>query len=251
MDRATYAAASGGMLQLRRLEVESNNLANINTAGFKREILVSRQQSFEDTLASQLGAHDPFKKADQARSPGVVTQETVTDFTPGAIHETGNALDVALRNPLDFFVVNTSDGPQYTRAGSFTLSANGELVTPDGAPVVGDGGPIATDGGVVKIGSDGTVYSGNNNAGRLQVVHFEDGSGLERVGNSRFKVRAGGPAPTAVDPELATGSVEASNASTIGSMIEMMTLQRRFEMTTKSLQTIDQLNGAAIDLAKR
>lgn len=250
MDRGTYAAASASILQLSRLEIESNNLANINTAGYKRQILTSRQQSFEDTLAAKLNIKDPFQKGDQARVSGVIPLESVTDFTAGSIQSTGNDLDVALRNPQDFFVINTPQGQQYTRAGNFTLNAAGEIVTPDGAQVVGDGGALVATGGPVTIAEDGSVLVNNARVGRLQVVRVDEPASMERVGSTRFKVPQGGRRGTEVDPEVVPKSLEMANVSSVSSMVELMSAQRRFDMATKAIQTSDQLNIAAIDLGK-
>ena len=142
MDRGTYIAASGGFAQLLKLQIVSNNLANVSTPGFKREILRGDVQTFEQTLASQIAPNDPYARGDQERTPGVVSVHAETDFAQGPIQDTGNPLDVALRNPKDFFVVLTPNGPRYTRAGNFTLGQNGQLVTADGMPVSGDGGAI-------------------------------------------------------------------------------------------------------------
>ena len=105
MDRGIYTSASAGLYQLRKLEVVNNNLANINTVGFKKQILTGETQSFDQTLASAVAKDDPYAKGDHDRTPGVVNSRTVTDFTVGAIKNTGNPLDVALRNPNDFFVI--------------------------------------------------------------------------------------------------------------------------------------------------
>ena len=139
MDRGIYAAASGGLSSLRLLEVISNNMANSSTVGFKAERLVGRQQSFSDTLAGTLAEQPARALGDQERTPGVTDVSTLTDFTPGPISNTGNPLNVALVKDNQFFVVQTPEGEEYTRAGNFTLDSGGTLVTPDGFPVLGDG----------------------------------------------------------------------------------------------------------------
>ena len=171
MDRGVYAAASGGLLQARRLQLVANNLANVSTVGFKAERLVSRQQEFADTLASSIAQNAPHAKGDQQRTPGVVDIDSVTDFSPGPVTTTGNPLNVALNNKNQFFVVNTPDGERYTRAGNFTLNAQGTLVTPDGQPVLGEGGPITIQGGSnATISGNGTVSLNGASVGRLRVV---------------------------------------------------------------------------------
>ena len=105
MERGTYITASDGILQLLKLDVINNNLANSNSAGFKRQYVQAEERAFDQTLASQMRLNDPFAKPDHERTPEVTSQRTFTDFSPGPIMATGNPLDVALRHPYDFFVV--------------------------------------------------------------------------------------------------------------------------------------------------
>ena len=247
MERGSFVAASGGLAQLRKLEVVSNNLANVNTAGFKKQLVVGKEQTFDETLAALTAAHDPFARGDHERTPGAVHIRTVTDFSQGPIKTTGNPLDVALRDPKAFFVINTPSGAEYTRAGNFTLSAEGAIQTHDGMEVAGDGGAIVADGPNVHIAEDGSVFAGSNVVGRLQVVRFEDTNGLDRVGESRFALKAGESAPAAVEAEVVPGSLEMSNVSVVNSMIDLITANRAFELYSKSAQTIDTMNQASIN----
>ena len=250
MDRGTYAAASAGIAQLQKLDVVNNNLANVNTAGFKRQLMVGRTQSFDDTLAKEVAAGDPFAKGDQARTPGVIDIETATDFSLGPIRETGNPLDVALENPNDFFVIATPDGLQYSRAGNFTLSSSGQIVTQDGYAVQGDGGEINVTGAGTSVSSNGTVTSGGQQIGRLQVARFEDPSKLERVGATRFALGQAAQ-PTQVEAAIIPQSLEMSNVSAISSVIDLITTNRAFDLYTKSAKTIDELNSTAIQQVGR
>lgn len=246
MDRGTYVATSAGLLQFRKLDIVNNNLANLNTPGFKRQVLVGETQTFDQTLASLVAKNDPYAEGDHDRSPAAVNIKSVTDYSPGPIKNTGNNLDVALRNPKDFFVINTDNGPQYTRAGNFTLNENGDLVTMDGFQVSGDGGAVTAPGPAVKIAPDGTVTSNGEAVGLLQVVRFENMDNLERVGASRFSLKPGLAAPEAVEADLVTQALEMSNVSAISSVIDLITANRAFDMYTKSAQTIDQLNQTAV-----
>jgi flagellar basal-body rod protein FlgF len=249
MDRGSYASASGGFRQLRSLDITANNLANISTAGYKRQILVSSTQRFEDTFASLLESSDPYAKLDHERTPGSTNLRTMTDFSPGPITSTGNPFDVALSEPNQFFVVQGRSGEQlYTRAGNFTLNDQGILTTQDGLPLVGDGGPITANGSVVTISANGSVLSDGQPAGQLQIVAMEDSSNLERVDGTRFKTanpQSGQPIPVD-NPEVIPGSLEMSNVSTIDGVIELVSAHRGFEMYTKIAQSIDELNQTAI-----
>ncbi|MCO6432471.1 MAG: flagellar hook-basal body protein [Deltaproteobacteria bacterium] len=246
MERGTYVAASGGLLELRKLDVASNNLANINTVGFKRQILVGETQDFEQTLASTIAASDPYARGDHERSPGTVNVRAATDFTPGPIKNTGNKWDVAARNPNDFFVVQTPDGPQYTRAGNFTLNDQGQLVTLDGFPVQGDGGTVTADVPGAYIAPDGSIRAGNEVLATLQVVRFVNPESLERVGMTRFITKPGQPAPEPVEPDVMPQALEMSNVSATSSVIELITANRAFDMYTKTAQAIDQMNQTAV-----
>jgi flagellar basal-body rod protein FlgF len=252
MDIGTYVATSSGVLQMRKLEVQNNNLANINTVGFKGQYVVAETQDFDKTMASALdGEVAEEARNDQARTPNVVGVRTRIDFSQGAIQRTGNPLDVALRNAKDFFVVSTPQGDQYTRAGNFTLSATGELVTPDGYRVQGEGGVIAAAAPGVEILPNGAVRSGPNAAGgvpnivgRLRVVRIEDPSKLQAVEGARFK--GTGVQAAQVDALLEPQSLEMSNVSAITGMVDLISTNRAFEAYTKAAQSLDGMNQIAV-----
>ncbi len=245
MDIGTYAAASGGVLQMRKLEVQNHNLANIDTVGFKGQYVVPIQQSFDQTLASTLD-NDPFGAADHARVPNVADVGTAIDFSQGPIRNTGNPFDAALRNTNDFFVINSPQGPLYTRAGNFAISQNGELITQDGLQVQGDGGAILIQAPGARITQDGGIQIGANTVGRLQVVHFDDTTGLEAVSAARFRI-AGGAQPVQVEPYVEPQTIEMSNVSAITGMIDLITTNRAFDAYSKAAQTIDSLNQISIN----
>lgn len=251
MDIGTYVSTSSGVLQMRKLEVQNHNLANINTVGFKGQFVVAESQQFDKTLASQIDEKDPFAKPDQTRLPNVVGVKTQIDFSQGPVQYTGNPLDAALRGPKDFFVINTPQGERYTRAGNFALSAAGELVTVDGYQVMGDGGAILAQAPGVSLFPDGSVRAGPNVGaqpnivGRLRVVRFEDTSGLEATEGARFKLK-GNNRPVQVDPRIEPQSLEMSNVSAINGMVDLIATNRAFEAYTKAAQTLDTMNQASI-----
>ncbi len=250
MDRGSYVASSGGLIQSRRLEVIGNNLANINTVGFKAQRVVSHQQDFSDTLASIIPGTPSRAKSDHEQTPGAVDLRTVTDFSLGPVTETGNPIHAALMRPNDFFVVQTEQGPAYTRAGNFTLNGEGALVTPDGLPVLGDGGPIVVQNGTPSITKNGTVLVDGQEAGSLSVVEIEDTSLLKRLEGSRFILEGGQPA-TVEEVQLVPGAVEMPNVNIVESIVEMISVGRTFEAYTKTLKSIDELNERAMRMAQR
>jgi flagellar basal body rod protein FlgG len=247
MDRGTYAAASAGLVQLRKLDVVNNNLANVNTPGYKRQYLVHDERQFEDTLAKSLEGEDPFARGDHDRVHGAIHSKSVTDFTQGSIRNTGSDLDVALRHPSDFFVINTPSGTEYTRAGNFTLNEEGQLVTHDGMVVQGDGGAITAEGAGMKITPGGGLISNGQEVGKLQVVRFEGAPPLERTAGTRFKLLPGNPQPEAREnPDVEPQALEMSNVTALTSVIELIGASRGFEMYTKSAKAIDEMNQTAV-----
>jgi flagellar basal body rod protein FlgG len=237
------------MVSFTKLQVVNNNLANANTPGFKRQYLVHEQQAFKDTLAAKMESSVamPFARGDHDRTPGVVQVRTATDFTLGSIKNTGRTLDVALENPNDFFVVNTPEGQTYTRAGNFVVDSEGQLKTADGHIVQGDGGPVVVEGANPHITSGGVVMAGGNEAGRLQVVRFQNPEVLERIGSTRYKSPVGNPPPVPQEtPALVPNALEMSNVSAIQSVIELIGATRGFELYTKTAGSIDSMNEQAI-----
>ncbi len=246
MDIGWYAAASAGVYHMQKLEIQNNNLANINTVGFKRQILTADQEKFDQTLAATVASDDPYAAADQVQVPNVTGVKARTDFSAGPIKNTGNPLDAALKNAKDFFVINTPQGPAYTRAGNFTRNANGELVTQDGFQVQGDGGAIQINGPGAAITSDGSIRVQGQTVGRLQIVRFEDPSSLEHIEGTRFKLTSGGSQPAQVEPMVEPAALEMSNVSAIVGMADLITTSRAFEAYTKAATAIDSLNTLAI-----
>lgn len=246
MDRGTYASASAGLYQLRRLDVVNHNLVNVNTPGFKGQILTAERRSFDQTLAGKMNPEAPYARADHERVPGVVNVQTRTDFSQGPVQITGNPLNVALRNAKDFFVITTPDGPQYSRAGNFTLRADGALVTPEGFSVQGDGGEIVADGGKIEITANGTVLSDGQDVGRVRVVRFQETDNLQRAAGARFQLGEGVEGPEALDdPSLTPGALEMSNVSAIESMVQLISANRGFDLYSRSARTIDEMNQQA------
>lgn len=246
MDFGTYSSATAGIAALRRLEVVTHNLSNVNTPGFKRQFVTQETQRFDKTLSEQMNSIDPTAKPDHDRYGGVSQFQTFVDFSQGTLKQTGNPLDVALRNPNDFFSVQTPQGIRYTRAGNLTLSENGELVFPDGAPIVGDGGPITVNGSSVTINPNGSVAVDGSIIGQLQVTRFSEPAGLKPEGASRFSLMQSQGGET-VEPEVVPGSLEMSNVGVIPSIVELITVNRAFDIYGRAAKTIDDMNNGAIN----
>ena len=186
-----YLAASAALAYEKRLEVVANNLANLNTAGFKRDN-VSFQAYMLNNAGSPAPVNPPYP---QAASPESfwVEYKSRTDFSPGFLRQTGNPFDLAL-NGKGFFSVQSPDGELYTRRGNFSLSPEGILVTQEGWPVMGDGGEIRVAGGnsdrrtlEVTVGEDGVLQVNGSKVGRLRVSDFSAPDSLTKVNGCYFK----------------------------------------------------------------
>lgn len=246
MDIGTYTAASAGVLAEIRLDVTNNNLANINTPGYKRQILVTRQQEFQDTLTAKIASDVPFAEQDFDRNPGGIPVGTFVDFSQGSIKTTGNALDVALKAENQFFAVGTPAGERYTKAGNFTLDGNGRLVTTEGYPVLGDGGPILINEGSPVITNGGQIMADGEQAGILKIVSFQDTGVLKPIGNRLFETNGNETGTVVQEPQVQAGAVELSNVSAIKSMIDLIKANRGFAMYEKTAKSMDEMNQQGI-----
>jgi len=221
----------------RQMDVVANNVANINTTGFKSEQLL-----FED-YAMPVARDRDFRFADQGLS---YTQDwaTVHDLTAGPTVQTGNPLDLALSGE-GFLAVQTPEGEQYTRAGSLQMDNSGTLVDLNGNPVLGQGGPMqfTPDETNLTIAPDGTVSTSEGVKGVLRLVEFDRPQDLARGGNNLF---SGGTPRPATDTQVVQGSIEKSNVSGVSAMAEMIRVQRSYESVTNLMQRQDDLRRTAI-----
>ncbi len=229
MDQGIYTAAAGAKTMEERLAVISNNIANSNTTGFKKDAIAFEQYMRE------LDTEGLFPGQYSAVPVDVISQQYYIDTTQGGYQETGNPLDMALMGD-GFFVVNTADGPRYTRSGAFQLSAEGLLTTAQGYTVQGEGGEIALAGGHVTVDDAGNVLLDGAVIDRLQVVDIQ-GADLERAGQGLFKVRDGA-APAAVEtPQVKQGALESSNVEPVSEMVNLINTQRTYESFQKVIKS--------------
>ncbi|RYZ66512.1 MAG: flagellar basal-body rod protein FlgG [Proteobacteria bacterium] len=253
MDSALWVAKTGLDAQQTRMTVVSNNLANVNTTGFKKGRAV-----FEDLLyqnVKQVGAatsQDTVAPTGLSLGTGVRIVATEKSHTQGNINTTGNGLDVAI-NGRGFFQVLMPDGSfGYTRDGSFKMSAEGELVTSSGYRVQ-PGISIPSGAQSITIGNDGVVsaqvagQSAPTQVGTLQLTDFVNPAGLQPRGENLFvESAASGPAQTA-NPglnglgSLQQGALEGSNVNVVEELVNMIETQRAYEMNSKAISTTDQM----------
>lgn len=237
MENAQLISLSRQVALQRQMDVVANNIANINTNGFKAEGLL--YEEFVMPVASD----KDFPVLDQPLSY-VQDWGTFHDMAPGAVTQTGNPLDVALEGD-GFLAVQTPAGERWTRAGSLQINAEGTLVNFDGHPVLGDGGEITFDGGEtdIMIDSTGAVSTNAGTKGRLRVVEFENPQDLAREGDNLY---AGGSPVAAQNTLVVQGAIEKSNVSGVAEMTEMIRVQRAYQSLASLMQKQDEMRSDAI-----
>lgn len=262
MIRALYTAATGMHAQETNIDVISNNLANVNTTGYKRG-----RADFQD-LMYQYILEPGAPTSANTNSPtgiqvglGVKTAAVQKVFTQGDLASTSNQLDVAIEGD-GFFQVQTAAGTTaYTRSGNFKLDSSGQIVTSDGE-TVDPGLSIPTDATNITIGQDGTVsakISGTaapTTVGKLTAVRFPNNAGLRAMGKNLYEETTASGSPTTgsfADPgfgRLSQGFLESSNVSIVEQVVNMITAQRAYEASSKGISSADEMLGQAISLKR-
>lgn len=254
MIKGLYTSASGMNAELLRQDVVANNLANVSTAGFKKEDATF--ESFGDTLIKRI--HDRMDGQSQAggaavfgahavslgvAGSGVMPSETVTHFSDGNLIRTDRPLDVALQGN-GLFTVERGDGSlAYTRSGSFTLDGERNLVTMAGDKVLGTGGqPIKIQGGEVVIDETGGIKVDGIDNGHFAMVGW-DKERFTRLGENLFAAKQSALEGLGDEPELnvrvAQGFTEGANVNTVEEMVRMISVMRAYEANQKSVQMQD------------
>jgi len=251
--QAMWISKTGLEAQQTRMAVISNNLANVNTTGFKKSRAI-----FEDLLyqnVRQVGA----QSSQNTELPtglqigtGVRTVATEKSHTQGTIQQTGQSLDMAVSG-RGFFQVLRPDGDiSYTRDGSFKLDSTGQLVTSGGYPLE-PSITIPDDALSVTVGVDGTVSvlqpgSGTpSQVGNITLADFVNPTGLDPIGENQFRESLSSGSPTVGTPgesgvgQVSQGALETSNVNVVEEMVSMIETQRAYEMNSKAISTADQM----------
>jgi len=220
-------------------DIIANNLANVATTGFKRDVL--SLEAFKNYLGVSL--------SEQSNQLSV---NSAIDFSQGPIHPTDNPLDLAIEGD-GFFTVQTDTGIFYTRAGALTLDNEGRLVTQDGYPVLGEGGIIQIGKfGQIDITDDGRIYLDGKLVDKLQIVWVQDPArNLQKVGGNLFALAPGGAIEEAENFKIKQGALEGSNVNAVREMINMITALRAYEACQKSVTMHDSALERLINEAAR
>jgi len=250
MDASMWVAKTGLDAQQTRMNVISNNLANVNTTGFKRDRAV-----FEDMLYQNVKQAGGQTDANSQAPTGLMLGTGVRIVATEKLHSQGNMVNT--QNPLDlaisgdgYFQIAKGDGSlAYTRDGGFKISATGQLVTSSGAllqPAI----TIPNTASSVTVGRDGTVSielaaGGAQVLGQIQIARFVNPSGLQSLGQNLMKDTPASGAPQVLAPGVAgagslmQGTLEASNVNVVEEMVNMIETQRAYEINSKAISAVD------------
>jgi len=238
MDSGYYAAAAGLAAQLQALDLIAHNMANLGTTGYRRQ-----QATFRSLVAGNSSvAWNPLNAA--INNFGVLSGSRV-DLTPASLIPTGNPLDLGIAGS-GFFVVQSANGPIYTRNGSFQVSSTGQLVTSAGDAVLGEQGPITLPNGNIMVSPDGTISVNGAVVAKIRIAEFTPDANLTAVGDSSYAAPADA-ALTAANSSVRQGMLESANVSPVASTVELITVQRNAEMMQRALGIFDsQFNQTAV-----
>jgi len=251
MSGSIYMTATGALAYEKRLQLLANNLANVDTVGFKKDR--GRFRAFD--LSEAMNNQNVPVKWRQSQAPNFwMEYRSYTDFSAGGLKQTGSPFDLALSGS-GFFCVQTPAGVQYTRRGDFTVNADEVLVTQEGWPVLGHSGEIQiklsdSSGGRSQflVSEDGTLTVDGSQVDRLRIVDFTQSHALEKAGHNYYRARQ----PEALEEldeglKVTQGFLERSNVDTISMMTEMIEVLRGYESYQKMIRSIDDMNARLIN----
>ncbi|MDU4960907.1 MAG: flagellar basal-body rod protein FlgF [Sporomusaceae bacterium] len=241
MIKGIYAAASGMLAESLRTDATANNLANVNTAGYKKDAAVNK--AFAEMLISRIN-DGPVQPVGNVGT-GAEVDEIVAIHTQGMMRATDNPLDLAIEGE-GYFAVETPAGVRYTRNGTFSRNGLGELTTAEGYPVLAEGGGrLLVEGGSLFVGEDGVVSADGLEIGRLQLTEFSDRRLLVKEGDSLF--RNDGAAQRQPGGLVRQGMLEMSNVNAVAEMVNLINGYRAYEVNSKAVQAHDQLLDKAVN----
>lgn len=246
MIKGIYSSSSGMQPRLLKLDVVANNIANADTTGFKKN----------DIFVQILKNAGIAKTTEAGEFAGLDVKE-FTDFSEGSFRPTSNPLDVAIQGD-GFFVLETPEGPRYTRNGNFKLDDSGDVVNSDGHYLVGAGGHItipnasAIQQSDISINKNGEIYIGKNQIAKIKIVKFQEMQKLLKVGGTLF---ATDESPRDIknndsDTTLRQGYLEESNVQSLSEMIQLVELSRSFEADQRTMRYQDGTLEKALEVGR-
>ena len=276
MIRGLYIGASGMIAQMKRIDVLSNNLANVDTPSYKKDTsimkaipeMLIRRINDDGVRAIPPGSYDLMPVIGKMGT-GVEVNEVYTRFTQGAFKQTHNDFDLALEGE-GFFSVETEEGERYTRNGSFLIDKDGFLVTKDGYRVLGENGPIQIKKNNFIVDEDGNVFENNEYSDdpmrlvsmeenewnqtvlldRLKIVHFPKLRYIKKIGESLYTDTEYSEKAFIMQnerPRVRQGFLEASNVNPVIEMVNLIEVHRTYEANQKMIQAHDAALAKAIN----
>ncbi len=259
MIRGLYTSALGMTTQMSKMDVVTNNIANVNTVGYKKDTVVTR--AFEEELMYRL--NDKYSEKSTSTimnkvprvgdvSQGVFVDQIFTNFANGSTITTKGDLDFALVGD-GFFAVRTANQngdeiERYTRDGSFALAPDGTLITKDGNPVLGENGNIVLPNGKVAISPEGDIYVNEQLIDRLRLVSFEDNTTLRKFGNNLYDANeATGAVLAGFNGMVLQGELENSNVNAVKEMVDVITVSRTYEANQRMISIHDMILGKTVN----
>ena len=239
MENVLLIALSRQAALKRELDVIANNVANVQTNGFKRRL------SDATELPMPVASEETFRRGEDRRVSFVVDRGTPLDTSIGKIEPTGNPLDIAIGGDA-YLVVQTPQGERYTRNGAMMVNANGQLVTSDGHIVLGEQGEYqfgATEKDI-RIAADGTLSTSNGVRGKLRLVRFPNQQVLENAGANLFTTRVQ-PEP-ATQARVQAGFIERSNVNPVVEISRMIEVTRQYQNIANLMGRVDEGRRTAI-----
>lgn len=253
MLKGLYTAYTGMLNEQNRMDILTNNLANADTVGYKKE--GSTSQSFNDVLAVKIkDASVGLSNVQRIgiNNPGVKIGENYTDFSQGSFRITENTYDLALAGEGFFAVEFTNKAGEtstmYTRAGQFTLNKDGDLVTQDGDYVLDVNNRHIRLNTLqdASISDSGVITQGGRAVAQIQVADFENYDYLEKYGESYYRPLEGAKR-TAADAAIKSGYLEMANVQTVSEMVNLISITRAYESNQKIIQTYDDTLDTAVN----
>jgi flagellar basal-body rod protein FlgF/flagellar basal-body rod protein FlgG len=249
MPYGLYISAEGAQAQAKRLEVVANNLANVDTVGFKRDLALFQARYAE---AIQEGLAMPGSGSINDLGGGIMVQQTVTDFSPGPMKRTDVPTDMAIQGD-GYFVVQKGEDKLLTRAGNFQLTAAGELITPQGYPVLNeDESPMIIDpaNGPWELTPTGSIRQ-RGVSQNLALVRPASPGDLVKQGENLFRPLAQAEAIPAEERRVTGGYLEASGVQPTTELITMIEASRAIEANISLMQTQDQMLSGLVNRVLR
>jgi len=246
MQRGFFGGGISSIMQQLRMDDLSNNIANVNTVGYRAS---------RSSFSSYMKELAPVGGEGRAQPPGLRqvsmldAGKQVIDLNPGTMQQTGNELDLAIQGDAYFTVQLHPGEVALTRAGNFTLDGEGQLTTQNGLPVLDSGGsPIALPAGKVSVTEDGNISVDNQRVAQLGLSAVRDPQQLQKVAGTLLTADPQYIAPAEGNVRIHQGAVESSNVNSMLAMVEMVDAQRAYESTMK---IVEQFNQLAAQLADR